>query len=301
MLHRAVLRVGVAGGATFIIAGFRDEVCHAVSYERIAFLFTVSVVDEGTYSCGIRHLRGLAEVVVGVGAGAGAVTVGCTQQQAAGGFIGVGFDFTSCIRFRQHAVVGIVGLTDVAAVGVCLGGFHAGGIVIAPNGDIFIGALAWGDANNCIRAAEGRQRSHAVGIIVAEAYRLQPCAPFGNLAATDIVAVAGGVTLRIRHRGGQVVCGVIDRGGHISGSIRDCERAPGGVCHRGGRVAEAIRLGVNHPAGRVAASGGSRYPGVIRLRERKAIHRHGFCGDVAGGQGVVALAFRSNMILYPLR
>ena len=43
------------------------------------------------------------------------------------------------------------------------------------------------------------------------------------------------------------------------------------------------------------------YSGVIRLRERKAIHRHSFCGDVTGRQGVVALAFRSNMMLYPLR
>ena len=91
--------------------------------------------------------------------------------------------------------------------------------------------------------------------------------------------------------------GVVGCGGHISGGIRDCERAPCDIRHRGGRVAATIRSGLNHPVGRVAASGGGRYPGVICLRERKAIHRHGFCSDVTGGQGVVALAFRSNMIL----
>ena len=95
--------------------------------------------------------------------------------------------------------------------------------------------------------------------------------------------------------------GVVGCGGHISGSIRDCERAPCDIRYRGGRVVSTIRSGVNHPVGRVAAGVGSRYPGVIRLRERKAIHRHGFSGDVAGRQGVVALAFRSSMILYPLR
>ena len=95
--------------------------------------------------------------------------------------------------------------------------------------------------------------------------------------------------------------GVVGRGGHISGGIRDRERASGDIRYRGGRVAATIRSGVNHPVGRVAAGVGSHYPGVIRLRERKAIHRHGFNGDVAGRQGVVALAFRSNMILYPLR
>ena len=95
--------------------------------------------------------------------------------------------------------------------------------------------------------------------------------------------------------------GVVGCGGHISGGIRDRQRASGGVRHRGGRVASTIRSGVNHPVGRVAAGVGSRYPGVIRLRERKAIHRHGFSSDVAGRQGVVALAFRFNMILYPLR
>ena len=62
-----------------------------------------------------------------------------------------------------------------------------------------------------------------------------------------------------------------------------------------GAFDDGVRLRQNHPVGGVAASG------VIRLRERKAIHRHGFCGDVTGGQGVVGLALRSNMILYPLR
>ena len=51
----------------------------------------------------------------------------------------------------------------------------------------------------------------------------------------------------------------------------------------------------------ISASGGGSYPGIIRLRERKAIHTHRFGGDVAGRQGVVALTFRSVMILYPLR
>ena len=52
---------------------------------------------------------------------------------------------------------------------------------------------------------------------------------------------------------------------------------------------------------RQRASGGSRYACIICLRERKAINTHHFGGDVAGRQGVVALAFRSVMILYPLR
>ena len=95
--------------------------------------------------------------------------------------------------------------------------------------------------------------------------------------------------------------GVVGCGGHISGGIRDRQRASGGVRHRGGGITATIRVGVNHPVVRIAASEGGHYPGVIRLRERKAIHRHGFSGDVAGRQGVVALAFRSVMILYPLR
>ena len=80
---------------------------------------------------------------------------------------------------------------------------------------------------------------------------------------------------------------------------REC--TSGGVRHRGGGITATIRSGVNHPVGRVAAGGGNRYACIIRLRERKAVHPHRFCGDVAGRQGVVALAFRSNMILYPLR
>ena len=81
--------------------------------------------------------------------------------------------------------------------------------------------------------------------------------------------------------------GVVDGRGHVSGSIRYRQNAPGGVCHRGGRVVAAIRSVLNHPVGGVAASIGGGHPGVIRLREGNAIHRHGFCGDVAGGQGVV--------------
>jgi len=52
---------------------------------------------------------------------------------------------------------------------------------------------------------------------------------------------------------------------------------------------------------RQRAAGGSRYAYIICLRERKATHAHRFGGDVAGRQGVVALTFRSVMILYPLR
>ena len=95
--------------------------------------------------------------------------------------------------------------------------------------------------------------------------------------------------------------GVVGCGGHIACGIRDRQRESGGIRHRGGGITATIRSGVNHPVGRVAAGVGSRYPGVIRLRERKAVHTHRFCGDVAGWQGVVALAFRSSMILYPLR
>ena len=95
--------------------------------------------------------------------------------------------------------------------------------------------------------------------------------------------------------------GIIDGRGRIPGGICHRQRAPGLVCHRGGRVAASVRSGVNHSVCRITAGRGGRYPGMICLRERKPIHRHRFGGDVAGRQGVVALAFRSNMILYPLR
>ena len=127
--------------------------------------------------------------------------------------------------------------------------------MVAPDGNISIGAISRVGRYRFRSGAECGERGHAVGIIVAEAYRLNPCTLFRELAATDIIAVAEGVALCVRYRGGRVVA--------------------------------TVRSVLNHPVGRVAASGGSRYPGIIRLRERKAIHRHGFCGDVAGGQGVV--------------
>ena len=49
------------------------------------------------------------------------------------------------------------------------------------------------------------------------------------------------------------------------------------------------------------AGGGGDDPRVIRLREYKSIHTHGFGGDITHGQGVVQGTFRANMILYPLR
>ena len=45
-------------------------------------------------------------------------------------------------------------------------------------------------------------RDHAVGIIVAEAYRLNPCTPFHELSTAGIIAITGGVPLCIRDRGG---------------------------------------------------------------------------------------------------
>ncbi len=150
-----------------------------IGYERVEFLLVVSVVAVRAYPCCICHLRELSEVVVSVGAGSRAIVIACPQQQTTFLFIGMGFDFGTCICYREHA--------------------------------------------------------------------------------------------------------------------------PGCVCHRGGCVASSIRSGVNHPVCGVAASGVACYACVICLRERKTIHRHGFGSDVAGRQGVVALAFRSNMILYPLR
>ena len=46
------------------------------------------------------------------------------------------------------------------------------------------------------------ERDYAVGIIVAEAYRLNPRPPFHELASTDIIAVAGGIALCVRYCGG---------------------------------------------------------------------------------------------------
>ena len=140
--------------------------------------------------------------------------------------------------------------------------------MIGPGGYILIGALTWVCTDGFRSGAESGERDHAVGIIVAEQDRLNARAPFRDLATSDIVAVARGVALCIRYHGG--------------------------------RVAASIRSGLNHPVGGVAASGGGRYPGVIRLRERKTIHAHRFGGDVRCRQGVVALTFRSVMILYPL-
>ncbi len=144
---------------------------------------------------------------------------------------------------------------------------------------------------NCIRATESGERGHAVCIIITEQNRLNARAPLRDLASSDIVFVTRGVTLCIGYHGGQIVRGIVSCRSYISGCI----------CRRGGHVVTTIRSGLTHPLCRITASVGGRYSGVIRLRERKAVHRHGFCCDVAGGQGVVGLALRSNMILYPLR
>lgn len=39
----------------------------------------VGVIAERAYPCGIRHLRELTKMVVGVGAWAGAITIGSTR------------------------------------------------------------------------------------------------------------------------------------------------------------------------------------------------------------------------------
>ena len=95
--------------------------------------------------------------------------------------------------------------------------------------------------------------------------------------------------------------GVVNGRGHISGSIRHRECAPGLVCHRGSRVTASVRLRQRHPIRRVAAGSGGGDPRVIRLREYKSIQTHGFGGDITHGQGVVQGTFRTIVILYPLR
>ena len=69
----------------------------------------------------------------------------------------------------------------------------------------------------------------------------------------------------------------------------------------GAVLLDGQRAGGDVLRGMIAAGEGGDNTSRVLLRERKAIHRHGFCCDVAGGQGVVGLTLRSNMLLYPLR
>ena len=74
--------------------------------------------------------------------------------------------------------------------------------MISPHGNIPVRAVAWVGRYRFRSGAESGERDHAVGIIVAEHDRLYSRPPFHELASTDIIAVARGVTLCIRHRGG---------------------------------------------------------------------------------------------------
>ena len=108
----------------------------------------VGVIAERAYPCGIRHLRGLTEVVVGVGAGGRAIVIACPQQQTASLFIGMDFDFATGIRFRQHAVVGIVGLGELCTRQR----------MEYPRGRVFICTLARDGGDGFIAGTEGAQR-----------------------------------------------------------------------------------------------------------------------------------------------
>jgi|GEM_PF-6427837 len=69
VLHRAVLGVGEAGGATEAISLFGDEVGDVSRQQGIRFLLAKGIVADGAGTCGIRHLRELPEVMVGVAEG----------------------------------------------------------------------------------------------------------------------------------------------------------------------------------------------------------------------------------------
>ena len=142
LLGAAILGIGVADTATHSVACFGDEVGLAARQQRIGFRLAVLVVTNGAHTGGIRHLRELSEMVVGIAAGGSGVGIGCAQQQSAGGFVAVCLYNVSGIRFSSETIESIVCLHHAAGISVSLAKFQSGCSIELPCGHITIRSFA---------------------------------------------------------------------------------------------------------------------------------------------------------------
>jgi len=103
LLHRAILGIGVACGASVSILQLGDKMRFAACQQRIRRKLVVSIVRERALPGSICNREQLPQVVVGIGTGSSGacyIRVCGTQQQAAGMLVGVSLGDTSAIGFR---------------------------------------------------------------------------------------------------------------------------------------------------------------------------------------------------------
>ena len=144
----------------------------ATRQQGIGLLLAVMVVAKGAHTSGIRRLRELAEVVVGIAARSGGVAVSRPQQQTAGGFVAMRHHDSADIGFGSKAVKTVVCFHYAAVVGVGFAQFQAGRGVKCPCCFISIYTFGGVGANNFRSCSEGLERNEIVRFIVTEANRL---------------------------------------------------------------------------------------------------------------------------------
>ena len=200
-LRGAGAGVGEAGAAAVAVLQFGDEVRVGTGVQRVALLLAVFVVGDAARAGGVGDLGELAEDVVGE-----ALRRRCfireadSGELAGGGVIAQGLDDAAGVGLGGQAVKGVVGLDDLRVIRVGLAEFDTGGGVVGPGRGVAVRALARVGGDVAAVGPEGGERGQVVGVVVAEESRLDRGAPFGDLAAAEVVFVAGGFALGVGSR-----------------------------------------------------------------------------------------------------
>ena len=190
----------------------------------------VFVVGESTRTGGVGDLCELAEDVVGEALRRRLVIREADAGElAGGGVIAQGLDDAAGVGLGGRAVKGVVGLDDLRVIRVGLAEFDTGGGVVGPGRGVAVRALARVGGDVAAVGPEGGERGQVVGVVVAEESRLTRAhpiapsplrgkccafvqspykpsgaldvgAPFGDLAAAEVVFVAGGFALGVGSR-----------------------------------------------------------------------------------------------------
>src|SRR6185312_4281182 len=124
-----------AGGGGVVGAG--EDPAAQVAREGLGLqLRRGGAVGEGARSRGVGHGGGLAQAVVGVSQGRGAVGIADARLFAGSGIIAVGGGRAAGPGAGGQLVAAVVAVADGVELGVGLGGEQAGGGVVGPVGDI---------------------------------------------------------------------------------------------------------------------------------------------------------------------
>ena len=177
---------------------------------------------------------------------------------------------------------------------------QARGVIVAPRSDVPVRASRGVGGDVARVLPERGEAYHPVRLVVAEEQGLGPRSPLRRVAAPEVVAVAGRVAQGVGDDGRLVKPGAVGGRSRVARRVRHRNGAPGDIGFRRGRVAPAVRAGVDDAGFRVGAGMRGRDARMVRLRGGEPVNDRGRCYDIGSGNAAFLRPDGARAVFAPL-